>query len=223
MRVCFGGGGDADDERPVLDVFARWVGSRSVLYLPIASDPPYEPQLEWVSAALRASGVTNVHIATELEGLAEVIRRAEALFIGGGNAYTLLYALRRTGADGAVHDVAESGRPVYGGSAGAILLGRDIGTARHADANIPGLTDTTGLDLALGYSVWCHHLDRDASSVRDYVRATGIGVIALSERSGLIRDDGSLRVAGHDPATAYGSRTDTIVPVGASVPPVDRR
>jgi dipeptidase E len=107
---------------------------------------------------------------------------------------------------------------VYGGSAGAILLGRDIDTARHVDPNTPALTDTSGLDLALGYAIWCHYREDDAPRVRDHVRETGNEVIALSERSGLIRDGNTMRVAGYEPATLFGPSGDLILDVGESIP-----
>lgn len=94
--------------------------------------------------------------------------------------------------------MAKSGRPIYGGSAGAILLGRDIDTARHADPDDAGLVDTSGLDLAMGYAIWCHYAHADAAHVRAYVRETGNGVIALPERSGLVRRGDSIRVAGRE-------------------------
>lgn len=33
IRVAFGGGGEADDERPVLDLFGSWVGEGRLLYV----------------------------------------------------------------------------------------------------------------------------------------------------------------------------------------------
>jgi dipeptidase E len=214
----FGGGGEADDERPLLDAFAQLVGKRTLLYLPIASDPPLEPYLRWIRAALRPSGVATIEMVTSVENLAGELRRAEAVFIGGGNIYTLLDTLRVTGADTVLRRAAQAGRPVYGGSAGAILLGRDVDTARHADPNTPGVTDTTGLDLALGYAIWCHFSEADASRVRDYVSATGNEVIALSERSGLVRDGNTMRVAGYQPATVFRPRGDLILGIGELVP-----
>lgn len=86
----------------------------------------------------------------------------------------------------------------YGGSAGAIVLGRDIETARHMDANHVGLEDTTGLDLACGYAVWCHYRSDQVPMVREWSRETGRRVLCLSERTGLVREAGDLRVVGHE-------------------------
>jgi dipeptidase E len=162
--------------------------------------------------------VTNIAMMTSRQRLAGELRLAGAVFIGGGNTYFLLDALRRSGADRVLRQVVESGRPVYGGSAGAIVLGRDIDTARHADPNNTGTIDTTGLDLTLGYAIWCHYRNDDAALVRSYVSETGNEVIALSERSGLVRDGNTMRVVGREPAMLFGSGDERILGLDELVP-----
>lgn len=49
---------------------------------------------------------------------------------------------------------------LYGGSAGAILFGADIGAAAYFDHNEVGITDTLGLRLLGDYTVWCHFEDQ---------------------------------------------------------------
>jgi dipeptidase E len=142
IKIAFGGGGEADDERAVLGLFARWVGDGRVLYVPIAMDPPHESHLDWALSELGPVGITNVVMETAAEALVDGLSRCDAVFIGGGNVYSLLHALRTSGADRSLVRFAEGGRPVYGGSAGALILGRNIDTARHIDANDVQLIDT---------------------------------------------------------------------------------
>lgn len=89
-----------------------------------------------------------------------------------------------------------SGGLVYGGSAGAIILGRDIMTAAHIDPNDVGLHDTAGLDLLGGCSIWPHYTRDDDHRIAAYVEQDGFPVIALSERSGLDVHDGLPTVLG---------------------------
>ena len=53
------------------------------------------------------------------------------------------------------------GGVVYGGSAGAIVLGANISTCAHMDHNDVGITDMHGLDLLDGHAVWCHYQAAD--------------------------------------------------------------
>jgi dipeptidase E len=204
VKIAFGGGGEPEDERPLLNVFGSWVGDRRLLYVPIAANPPYEPYLEWARESLGPSGISNIAMATSPQQVVRELERSDAIFIGGGNTYSLLHAFRTSGADRMLRRSAEGGLLVYGGSAGAILLGRDITTARHADPNEVGVTDTRGLDLALGYSIWCHYVPGDDTRIREYVREAGHGVIAISERSGLARMGERIDVVGTEPATLFG-------------------
>lgn len=219
IRIAFGGGGEADDERAALDVFGSWLGDGRLLYVPIAADPPYEPYLEWARAALAPSGISNISMATSAEHVIRELPRSDGVFIGGGNTYSLLHALRTGGAERPLRRAVERGFPVYGGSAGAILLGRDIDTARHADRNDAGVADPAGLDVALGYSIWCHHARSDDARIRDFVMATGHEAIAISERSGLSRIGPTIRVIGPEPATLFGVRGRSVFNAGDLLPP----
>jgi dipeptidase E len=218
VRVAFGGGGDADDERAVLEAFSSWVGNGRLVYVPIALDSPHEPHLAWATAALGSVGITSIEMAASADQLRDALSRADGVFIGGGNAYVLLHSLRNAGVDRLLREYTERGRPMYGGSAGAIALGRDIGTARHADPDVLGLTDTSGLDLALGYAVWCHYVASDDARIRDYVNETGHAVLAIPERGGLVRTAERIEVVGPDSARLFATWSDRSLEPGDLVP-----
>ena len=220
MRIAFGGGGSASDEHQVLERFAAWVGEGRVLYLPIALEPPHDEHLDWATATLGALGVRSIAMASSSDGIAEGLTRCDAVFIGGGNTYSLLYALRTSGADRSLRRFAESGLPVYGGSAGAISLGRDIATARHTDPNDVGIVDTSGLDLARGYAIWCHYTPNDAPLIVRYVRETATPVLALPERGGLVRADEDIRVVGPDPTELFRRETSETLQPNDPVPAI---
>jgi dipeptidase E len=88
---------------------------------------------------------------------------------------------------------------MYGGSAGAALLGRDIGTAGHADPNDVGLLDMTGLDMAFGHAIWCHYQAAALPMIQEWSRETRHPTLALTERTGIVREADYLRVVGFDP------------------------
>lgn len=86
-RILLGGGGSADDEHPIFERFAAWIGDGRVLYLPIAADQPGSTHLAWVVSILTPLGVHHVDMWTSLAGhqAAELATYA-GIFIGGGNA-----------------------------------------------------------------------------------------------------------------------------------------
>jgi dipeptidase E len=185
-RVLLGGGGSADDERPIYERFAAWVGTGSVLYLPIASKQPGAEHLAWVTSVLQPMGVGEIDMWTELAGRDPgALNSYAGVFIGGGNTYWLLHQIRTAGFVQPLRRFAQRGGIIYGGSAGAILLGADIATCAHMDDNFVGLTDTRGLDLAHGRAVWCHYTPADWPLCSDFVRRTGIATLLLAETSGL--------------------------------------
>ena len=51
---------------------------------------------------------------------------------------------------------------VYGGSAGAIIFGKDLDSCNTDDKNEVGLEDNSGFEMLNGYSLLCHYTSRDA-------------------------------------------------------------
>jgi dipeptidase E len=146
---------------------------------------------------------------TSLDEIATVdLSDFAGIYIGGGNTYSLLHAVRSANAADRLVEYAMQGGVIYGGSAGAILLGSDIGTAARMDSNEAGLTDTSGLGLALGYAIWCHHSPEGLPLVREWTASTGRPVLAMSERAGVVREGGDLRVAGFEPVILIDGRQE---------------
>ena len=86
----------------------------------------------------------------------EDLARYSGVFIAGGNTFSLLKQVRESGFDRLLVKYITKDLPVFGGSAGAIILGRDIGTAYFggdADKNEVELKVLKGLDVARGYSM----------------------------------------------------------------------
>ena len=84
----------------------------------------------------------------------------DSIYIGGGNTFTLLDILHNTNFIKILRQFIDTGRVVYGGSAGAIIFGKDIRTAglgKDADKNTTDLQTFDGLDLVEGFSIQCHY------------------------------------------------------------------
>lgn len=85
---------------------------------------------------------------TESE-LSAILRKVEAIFVAGGNAFYLLDKIRQSGFDKVVKKLVEQGKIYIGSSAGSILAGPSVAPAILMDdpADAPGLTSYGALGL----------------------------------------------------------------------------
>jgi dipeptidase E len=207
MKIALGGGGGAADSRLLDEAFAAWIGPQGkLLYLPCAlrGIRPFQSCLEWFTATFAPLHVTNITMWTSLsEHRGNELDRFDAVYIGGGNTFALLQELRKSGFERYLKDCVRQGKAVYGGSAGAAVLGRDIRTVTYLDRNEVGLVETQGLDLAAGHAIWVHYQPQDDSLIEAYVHQYQQPVIALSECSGIVIDEVGMRAVGFEPAYRF--------------------
>ena len=210
MRIILGGGGGASDERPLNETYAEWIGPGGrVLYWPVAlrGMSTFEACFEWITSIFEPLGLRDISIWSELPGhQARELDLFDGVYIGGGNTYSLLAELRESGFDRHLKSFAERGKPVYGGSAGAAVLGRDIRSVEHIDHNRAGITDMGGLDLANGHAIWVHYTPTDDDLIRSFTERYKLPVVALSERSGLVIENAEMRSGGFEPALRFDGR-----------------
>ncbi|MEA2575301.1 MAG: dipeptidase [Chloroflexia bacterium] len=222
-RLMLAGGGSADDSRQLDTIFAAWTGrSGRMLYLPIAmaGNPrtDYASAFEWVSGVFKSLGVGDIEMWTELQGhTPEELNDFDSVYIGGGNTFLLMDLLRSSGFDRhLVEYVAQSGA-VYGGSAGAVVLGRNVLTASHLDPNEVALTDTRGLDLAGGHAIWVHYREEDDPLIYEYIHKYMFPVLALPERGGVGIEAGRIIAWGHEPSYRFTRRRKREIKPGEQV------
>jgi len=223
MRVIAAGGGEADDSRLLDEVFAGWLGSTGkLLYLPVAmdeSDSSYQDCMAWLCSVFNPMGVSDIKLCTNLKWCNDLdLDGYDGVYIGGGNTYRLLWLMRSSGFDRALARFTRAGGAVYGGSAGAIILGREISACAHMDENRVGLERLDGLNLLCGYSVWCHYQPEDHQRITTYIQRTGFPVLALSEKSGACLERDQLRACGFEPVQVYDTRSNNRIYPGEVIP-----
>ena len=184
MKIALGGGGSASDSSLLDEVFSAWIGPQGKL--------------------LSSFNITQITMWTDLsEHQANELDEFDAVYIGGGNTFSLLAELRKSGFENHLSEYVRRGKAIYGGSAGAAVLGRDIQTVNYLDCNEVGLVETTGLDLAEGHAIWVHYQPQDDSLIEAYVRQYQQPVLALSERSGIVIEQEGMRTVGYEPAYLF--------------------
>lgn len=193
-----GGGSEQDEARLWAEAFPP--GSRIAVW-PFAQPDRAGRRLsgDWFSSALAALGAYRIDVWLTPDDHDPSLTEVDVVAIPGGNTFDLLHTLREAGLLPALHDHLGRGGSVYGGSAGAVLAGADIGIALVADPNDVGLEDTTGLDLLHGLDVLPHYTDDQLEFARDHHRRTGRPVLGLPERSGVVVTGGTARIVGPDP------------------------
>lgn len=189
-NLFLSGGGDAKQSF-VLDTkfFEQLKDNSKILYIPIALNRDgvgFEKCAEWFASIVsRHKRNKEIDFVMFLEGdTIPQLDAFDAIYIGGGNTFKLLDYLTKSGMKEALFDYVQKGNSVYGGSAGAIILGSDINTVE--EENDEGYTEHVGFDLLQGYSIICHYHSSLDPKIADYVEKNDNHVLAIPEDGGLI-------------------------------------
>lgn len=180
--------------------------SKPCLYIPLAmKQDKYESCYNWITEELKSieiPGIEMVWSASELS--TKNLNDYSVLFIGGGNTFKLLNDLKEYGVWEKIKQYLDSGGIAFGGSAGAIIFGKDLVACKLDDRNDVNLTDTTGLDILEGISILCHYTNRtaekDEQSKKYLLELSKQGkAIALPEEVTLFVNDDCVEVIGDKP------------------------
>ena len=203
-RLILAGGGNAEQSRLVDEFFASRLPRKKFLFLPQAIAPhlwSFEQAYAWIKKP-RAFQDASITLCEDLDGLsAKTLSAFDAVYVMGGNTFTLLHELRAHEALPELRRFADQGGLFYGISAGAILLGKNIGTAvlgAEADENQAGLTDLSGMDMVAPFNVHCHYQAAYDSQLFDFCAKSKIPLMAIPETSGIYVDGNTATVLGPD-------------------------
>lgn len=204
--------------------------SKKLLYLPMAMPEgiynsinyTYDAMFNAVRKVFGFYGVDNVDMWTNVNNKTiEDLGQYGGVYIGGGNTFSLLDKFRKAGFDIVLAKYIDGNNAVYGCSAGAVILGRDIGTAyfgSDADQNAPGLGDLKALNKVYGYTITCHYTERDDANITKYAETNNFEVISLRENTGLRVNSRGIEVVGNnqnDRAYLFNSLGKNVLGVGS--------
>jgi dipeptidase E len=161
-------------------------GARELVFVPYAL-ADHDAYTAVAREAFAAHGVT-VTGAHEGGDPVAAVRDAQAVFVGGGNTFRLLGALRSTGLLAALREHVEAGRPYLGASAGTNVAAPTIRTTNDMPIVDPHGFDALGL---VPFQINCHYLDADPTSthagetrmerLEQYLEENTTPVLALRE------------------------------------------
>ncbi len=207
--IYLSGGGDENQSSPLDEYFFNKLPNGGhFLYIPVAlrgSDLYHSAEL-WLAKVLELHGRSDLTFETADDLLRyknRDIEKFNAIYIGGGNTWSLIRELKDSCLAGQLSKYLEAGGPIYGGSAGAIILGRRIDT--HDDENKIRYKDTSGLNLLNHFSIACHYKVDQSNRFKEWSEYNSSPIICLQEETGLIIENGSAFCVGTKPCTIYHS------------------
>ena len=224
MALFLTGGGDWPLSADVDKAFAASVADRPVVYLPTAltGTTLFGGASDWFAETYGPLGVTNVETWHDLSGRSFLRKEHLAgVYLGGGNTYLLLLELRRAGLDLELRSLIDTGVHVYGGSAGAIVLGSDITTSDLGGDERVDDHDFAGLDVLRGWSVSCHYTTEHDSFLENWAcNPSHPSVLQLSDDTGVVVDAGQMIVLGQSGAgLRHGARVSWVSAGARDWPP----
>lgn len=209
-RIFLGGGGNEIDAKPLDERFVQTInnlGLMGIAYIPLAMrQEKFVGAFQWFEPQFKDK-VQKLEMWTDLSEISlRDLHRIGALYIGGGDTIRLMERIHSSGFVPTLRQfIAEQGI-VYGGSAGAIILGKDLRTAPESGKY--NLSDYSGLNLLSGYSVACHYTPDQRQHYKDLGKNIDTPILALSEKSGVVIGDGETQVVGNGEVALFANDTD---------------
>lgn len=180
--------------------------SKPCLYIPLAMEAEmYDSCYKWIQGELNDVDIPGIHMVRSAEELAEKdLADYSFLFIGGGNTFKLLRDIKASGVFEKIREYLEQGGVAFGGSAGAIIFGRDLEACVLDDSNEVNLADIDGYDVLDGISVLCHFGNRTVKkdeASRRFLLDLSLRrkAVALPEEVTLFVNDDKVEVIGERP------------------------
>jgi dipeptidase E len=199
-------------------------GRRTAHFIPFAL-ADHDGYAEKAAQGLGRLGVTVRSLHREADPVAAV-QAAEVLFVGGGNTFRLLRAVRRAGLLEPVRRRVAAGELSYlGSSAGSNLACPAIRTTNDMPIVQPDSLQAFGL---IPFQINPHYLDPEPGSrhmgetreerIRQFLEENDVPVLGLREGAWLRRRDESLVLAGETGAVLFrrGQAPERLLP-GADV------
>ena len=180
--------------------------SKPCLYIPLAMEQEkYADCYVWIKDELKNIDIPYIEMVKSADELAtKNMTDYSVIFIGGGNTFKLLRDLKISGSFQKIKDYMNSEGVIFGGSAGAIIFGKDLEACRLDDINAVNLNEINGFDILNGTSILCHFTNRTAEKdekSKQYLLEVSKNrkVVALPEEVTLFVNGENIEVIGHRP------------------------
>ncbi len=206
LKLYLSGGGDETQSFALDKLFFTSIPENGkVLYIPIAlrGHKLFLNAHMWFSGVVKKHGRDDIQVVRcdDVDTITiKKISLYDAVYIGGGNTWSLIKEVSEAGFDEVLKKYITEGGVVYGGSAGAILLGTCIDTSD--DENVVKWNNINGLDLISPYSVVCHYTEVMEKRYSGWANKHG-PIICIPENAGMYTEGNSLVNCGNGMITVF--------------------
>jgi dipeptidase E len=185
--------GDYTDSKKIDTIYKWLLAGKRILYIPRAFYPEwYNWCFEWIQNTFPTNEGYEVHMISEQEyakSNEDYLNKYDGMYIWWGNTYKLLKLVKDTWFSNTIQQFLKNDKPIYGGSAWAIIMGKEIHTAPDANVVRLSLEETTWFNICNDHSIFCHYNEWYDNEIKDYVKHYQTPVICLPEWTGIICDD----------------------------------
>lgn len=189
-RLFLSGGGNEKQTEALDEIFLKDI--KKILYIPLAwPNNDFDSCLKWLTSLIDQHKKRETEIDMIIDLNKEInLENYDAVYIGGGNTFKLLKKIRESNFDKKLIDYYKKGGTIYGGSAGAIIFGKDINIAlicKDRDVNNVNLKDTGGLNLLNGAYIQCHFEEDQIDEHKKFIDENNAKeIICIPEESALM-------------------------------------
>lgn len=200
MKLYLSGGGSGKQNLyAYINYFKSIDKTKPILYVPLAmEEEKYDSCYEWFKKEISAFNITDFKMIRSSKELSTInLNDYNSIFIGGGNTYKLLDEIRKYDNDKKIINYLNNNGIIYGGSAGAIIFGKDIDTCRIMDKKMD--IKTEGLNLINGYSLLCHLKNKNLKKNKQYLEeySKNNKVLFLPEEDVLVVEENNIKIIGN--------------------------
>lgn len=193
--IILAGGGNSDQSKKIDSFYINSFEIKSILYIPIAlnkKETEYNKCLDWMNDWVCKITQDNIKIVmcTNLSQNID-LNDYDSVYIGGGNTFFLLNQIKKNNWDKKLTDFYNQGGIIYGGSAGAIILGKSILTVKEETLDNSDIFDASGLGLVDGL-IRCHwNNDKDNIELTKYLNKLSKD---LNRQLLLLKEEGGIAI-----------------------------
>ena len=210
MVIILAGGGSKDKAELIDKEFSAIIDlSKPVLYLPFARKPPYDECMIWFKSSYKKYGIKKIKMLQDPKEIDNInFEDYSAVYVGGGNTFRLIESLKNTSFELKLRKFLSKGGIYYGGSAGAVILGKTLSTTSSENEF---KSTERGLNLLEGKSVACHYKDEGEEKMIEISKNEYSKIYAIPEDSAILIKGKKIKVIGKSPVQIISPGSINIV------------
>lgn len=184
--------GDYADSKKIDERYKSLLLWKNILYIPRAMrEERYPSCLEWIQHIFPISEWYTIHMLSEKEYREtneDYLTQYDGIYIGWWNTFRLWKLCKETWFVEIIKQFINNKKPIYWGSAWAIIMGKEIHTSDDRNAVRISFEEAKWINICNDYAICCHYEETKDNEIKDYVLNYQIPVICLPEWTGIVFD-----------------------------------